>query len=104
MSQPRTRSRALDVNWDGSDGFEFMAGIRVTGEDRPGILNDITHAILTYQNTNIRSVNIASQDSLFEGTVMVMVKHIEHLNRLLERVRKIRNVKNVERFEQTNIE
>lgn len=104
MSQPRTRSRALDVNWEGSDGFEFMAGIRVTGEDRPGILNDITHAILTYQNTNIRSVNIASQDSLFEGTVMVMVKHIEHLNRLMERVRKIRNVKNVERFEQTSVE
>ena len=104
MSQPRTKSRALDVNWEGSDGFEFMAGIRVTGEDRPGILNDITHAILTYQNTNIRSVNIASQDSLFEGTVMVMVKHIEHLNRLIERVRKIRNVKNVERFEQASVE
>ena len=104
MSQPRTRSRALDVNWEGSDGFEFMAGVKVTGEDRPGILNDITHAILTYQNTNIRSVNIASQDSLFEGTVMVMVKHIEHLNRVMERLRKIRNVKNVERFEQTNAE
>ncbi|MEO6047589.1 MAG: RelA/SpoT family protein, partial [Candidatus Kapaibacterium sp.] len=104
MSQPRTRNRALDVNWDGSDGFEFMAGIKVTGEDRPGILNDITHAILTYQNTNIRSVNIASQDSLFEGTFMVMVKHIEHLNRVLERLKKIRNVKHVERFEQASIE
>jgi len=104
LSQPRTRSRALDVNWDGSDGFEFMAGIRVTGEDRPGMLNDITHAILTYQSTNIRSVNISSQDSLFEGTVIVMVKHIEHLNRLMERLRKIRNVKNVERFEQSGAE
>jgi len=104
LGQPRTRSRALDVNWEGSDGFEFMAGIRVTGDDRPGILNDITHAILTYQNTNIRSVNIASLDSLFEGTVMVMVKHIEHLHRVMERLRKIRNVKNVERFEQTSVE
>ncbi len=104
LSQPRTRSRALDVNWDGSDGFEFMAGIKVTGEDRPGMLNDITHAILTYQNTNIRSVNISSQDSLFEGTVIVMVKHIDHLNRVLERLRKIRNVKNVERFEQSGNE
>lgn len=104
LGQSRTSSRALDVNWEGSDGFEFMAGIRVTGEDRPGMLNDITHAILTYQSTNIRSVNISSQDSLFEGTVIVMVKHIEHLNRLIERLRKIRNVKNVERFEQAGTE
>jgi RelA/SpoT family (p)ppGpp synthetase len=104
LKRPRTRDRALDVNWEGADGFEFMAGIRLSGEDRPGILNDITHAILSYQNTNIRSVNIASQDSLFVGTVMVMVKHTEHLERLLERLRKIRNVKNVERFEQVNAE
>ncbi len=99
LRQPRTRNRALDVTWAGSDGFEFMAGIRVTGEDRPGLLNDITHAIVSYQNTNIRSVNIASVDSLFEGTVMVLVKHIEHLSRLLERLKKIQNVQNVERFE-----
>jgi RelA/SpoT family (p)ppGpp synthetase len=104
LQRPKTRDRALDVNWEGSDGFEFMAGIRLSGEDRPGILNDITHAILSYQNTNIRSVNIESQDSLFVGTVMVMVKHTEHLDRLLERLRKIRNVKNVERFEQVNAE
>lgn len=99
LQHSRTRNKALDVSWAGSDGFEFIAGIRVTGEDRPGLLNDITHAILSYQNTNIRSVNIASLDSLFEGTVMVMVKHIEHLNRLIDRLRKIQNVRNVERFE-----
>lgn len=99
LQQPRTRNRALDVSWAGSDGFEFMAGIRVTGEDRTGLLNDITHAIVSYQNTNIRSVNIASHDSLFEGTVMVMVKHIEHLSRLIERLRKIQNIRMVERFE-----
>jgi len=99
LQQPKTRNRALDVSWAGSDGFEFMAGIRVTGEDRPGLLNDITHAIVSYQNTNIRSVNIASHDSLFEGTVMVMVKHIEHLGRLIDRLRKIQNIRSVERFE-----
>lgn len=99
LRQPRARNKALDVSWARSDGFEFMAGIRVTGEDRPGLLNDVTHAILSCQSTNIRSVNIASHDSLFEGTVMVMVKHIEHLNHLIERLRKIPNVKNVDRFE-----
>ncbi len=102
LKQPRTRNRALDVSWAGSDGFEFMSAIRVTGEDRPGMLNDITHAILSYQNTNIRSVNIESKDSLFEGVITVLVKNIEHLNRLMERLRKVRNVENVERFEESS--
>ncbi len=81
-----------------------MAAIRVSGDDRPGMLNDLTHAVLSYQNTNIRSVNIESQDSLFEGILTVMVKNIEHLDRLIERVRKVRNVRLVERFEQTSLE
>ncbi len=100
LAQPKTRNRTLDVSWAGSDGYDFMAAIRVSGEDRPGILNDVTHAILSYRNTNIRSVNIESMDSLFEGVVTVMVKDIEHLQRLIERVRKVRNVQQVDRFEQ----
>jgi guanosine-3',5'-bis(diphosphate) 3'-pyrophosphohydrolase len=68
------------------------------------MLNDLTHAILSYQNTNMRSVNIESQDSLFEGVITVMVKNIEHLNRLIDRLRKVRNVRQVERFEQATLE
>ncbi|MBC8144774.1 MAG: RelA/SpoT family protein, partial [bacterium] len=90
----------LDVSWGTGSGHDFMAAIRVSGEDRAGMLNDLTHAILSYQNTNMRSVNIESQDSLFEGVITVMVKNIEHLNRLIDRLRKVRNVEGVERFEQ----
>lgn len=63
------------------------------------MLNDITNAIVTYRNTNIRSVNIESQDSLFEGIVTVIVPHTDHLSRLMERVRRIPNVHGVERFD-----
>jgi guanosine-3',5'-bis(diphosphate) 3'-pyrophosphohydrolase len=104
MQEPDTRNRTLDVSWGTGTGHDFMAAIRVSGEDRPGMLNDLTHAILSYQNTNMRSVNIESQDSLFEGVITVMVKNIEHLNRLIDRLRKVRNVRQVERFEQATLE
>lgn len=100
LRNPKMSNRIIDVRFASADGFEFLSAIKVTGEDRPGILNDLTHAILSYQNTNIRSVNIESQDSLFEGVLTVIVKNIDHLHRLMERLRKIRNVQNVERFEQ----
>lgn len=105
LEKPDSGGRALDVDWAAKDdGFEFIAAIRVSGEDRPGMLNDITHAIVSYRSTNIRSVNIESQDSLFVGIVTVMVRHIEHLERLMERLKKIANIDHVERFEQGRVE
>lgn len=100
LQKPRVRNRVVSVNWDGNDGFEFLSGIRVSGVDRAGILNDVTHAILTCDNTNIRSVNIYSKDSLFEGYVTLIVKDLIHLNKLMDRLKKIRSIKVVERFEQ----
>ena len=94
-----TSSKSLDVAWGSKKNHEFIAALRVSGEDRPGMLNDITHAIVSYRNTNIRSVNIESQDSLFEGIVTVMVRHTEHLDRLTERLMRIPNVDHVERFD-----
>lgn len=101
LEKPNGSGRALNVDWAGKDdGFEFIAAIRISGEDRPGMLNDITHAIVSYRSTNIRSVNIESQDSLFVGIVTAMVRHTEHLDRLIDRLKKIPNVDHVERFEQ----
>jgi GTP pyrophosphokinase len=78
----------------------FVAGVRIEGDDRPGMLNDITHAISSYLNTNIRSVNIDSVDGLFEGTFILFVQNTDHLNRILDKIRKIRGVRRAERFEE----
>lgn len=92
--------RVVEVNWPPTTGQEFLAGIRVAGEDRPGMLNEITHAISSYNNTNIRAVNLDTHDSLFEGSILIFVKDIEHLNHLLDRIRKIKGVLRVERLEE----
>ena len=51
-------------------------------------------------NTNIRSVNIDSRDSFFEGTFLLYVKDTDHLNRVMEKIRKIKGVTKVDRFEE----
>ena len=92
--------RILDVNWPLDNGVMFVSGIKVAGEDRTAMLNDITHAISSYLNTNIRSVNIDSSDQVFEGTFLLYVKDTEHLNRVLEKIRRIRGVTGADRFEE----
>jgi RelA/SpoT family (p)ppGpp synthetase len=93
------RNRLVDISWPANGASDFIAGMKISGLDRPGILNDITHAISTYMNTNIRSVNIDTKDSMFEGSIIIWVKNTEHLNRLIEKILKINGVFSVERFD-----
>jgi guanosine-3',5'-bis(diphosphate) 3'-pyrophosphohydrolase len=91
--------KLVAVQWPGTDVTLFVAGLTVKGEDSPGILNDIAHTIVSYRSTNIKSININTNDSTFEGSVMVYVNNLEHLNNLMDRLKKLRGLYKIERFE-----
>lgn len=91
-------NRIIIVDWPQTNGSEFAAAIKISGEDRSGMLNDITHSISSFQNTNIRGVNLNTRDSLFEGLIVLNVKNTDHLGRIIEKLRKIRGVTRAERF------
>lgn len=90
--------RLVEVSWPLSNGADFIAGIRVSGKDRPGLLSDVTHAISTFQNTNIRSVNIDSRGPLFDGQIILFVKNTDHLSRIIDKIRRVEGILEVERF------
>jgi len=92
--------RVVEVGWPPTAGEEFLAGIRVGGEDRPGMLSEITHVIANYQNTNIRGVNLDTHDSMFEGSILLYVKDLDHLRILIDRIKKTKGVLRVERLEE----
>jgi guanosine-3',5'-bis(diphosphate) 3'-pyrophosphohydrolase len=92
--------RILEVKWPADDGTMFVAGIKTSGDDRPGLLNDVTHAISSTMNTNIRSVNIDSHDTIFDGTFILQVLNTDHLQRILEKIRKVKGVTRAERFDE----
>jgi guanosine-3',5'-bis(diphosphate) 3'-pyrophosphohydrolase len=89
--------KLVSVNWKASPTNEFLAGLRIFGEDKMGMTNAITQAILK-TDTNIRSIALNAKDGIFEGTVVVYVKDIAHLNRLVDRIKRIDGVFTVERF------
>jgi RelA/SpoT family (p)ppGpp synthetase len=97
--QSRNDGRLVQLQWASVQQGDFISAIRLEGEDRPGLLSDITNAIVGYNNTNIRSVNINAIGSEFQGIVTVFVKNTEHLHRLFDKLRKIKGIKLIERFE-----
>jgi (p)ppGpp synthase/HD superfamily hydrolase len=90
--------RIVEVGWPPANGADFIAAIRLSGKDRSGLLSDVTHAISNYQNTNIRSVNIDSRGSMFEGQIILYVKNTEHLSRVIDKIKKVAGILEVERF------
>jgi RelA/SpoT family (p)ppGpp synthetase len=92
-------SKLIPVQWPQSEGNLFVAGLTVMGEDSPGILNELSHTIVSFQNTNIKSININTNDSTFEGSITIYVHNLDHLARVVERLKRLKGVYSVERFE-----
>lgn len=92
-------SRIVPVTWPKANGAFFVAGLIIRGEDMPGLLKDISNSITAYDNTNIKSVNITTNDSMFRGTITVYVKDLEHLKKLIDRLKKNKGIFSVERFD-----
>ncbi|MDT9546010.1 MAG: bifunctional (p)ppGpp synthetase/guanosine-3',5'-bis(diphosphate) 3'-pyrophosphohydrolase [Chlorobium phaeovibrioides] len=89
--------RVVSVSWNRKVDAEFLAGIRIVGEDRIGITNQITLVISKF-DTNIRSISLHARDGMFVGTVMVYVKNTEKLTFLMDKLKKVGGVFTVERL------
>lgn len=95
-------NKIIAVDWPRKNDSLFVAGIKIRGEDIPGLLNNISNSITTYRNTNIKAINMYSSDSVFHGTITVYVEDLEHLNRLMEKLKKHKSIFSVERFDGEN--
>ncbi len=92
--------RIIPINWNETGGGNFTGGIKIIGEDKPGILNKITKAISKNFNLNIRSVDIKTRNSMFEGTLILNIQNLKQLNQIIEKINSQEGVFSVERFEQ----
>ncbi|MEO8665123.1 MAG: bifunctional (p)ppGpp synthetase/guanosine-3',5'-bis(diphosphate) 3'-pyrophosphohydrolase [Ignavibacteria bacterium] len=92
--------RIIQINWNETQGGEFTEGIKIIGEDRPGILNEITKTISKNFNSNIKSVDIKTKSSMFEGTFILSIQNLKQLNQIMEKINNQEGVFSVSRYEQ----
>lgn len=92
-------TKLVSVQWPKGENSLFVAGITLMGEDSPGLLNELSHTIVSFKNTNIKSINVNTNDNTFEGSITVYVQDLDHLYNLIERLKKVKGVYSVERFE-----
>jgi GTP diphosphokinase / guanosine-3',5'-bis(diphosphate) 3'-diphosphatase len=92
-------NRIIKAKWTDQKELAFLAGIRIKGTDRVGLVNDLTRIISNSLRVNMRSITIDSHDGIFEGNIMVFVNDTGHLDKLIQRMGKVSGVLTVERFD-----
>ena len=92
-------NRIVRAKWTEQLELAFLAGIRIKGSDRVGLVNDVTRIISTSLKVNMRSITMDSNDGIFEGQIMVFVNDTAHLDRLIQRLSRVDGVLTVERFD-----
>ena len=91
--------RIVDVEWAKNIDTQFLGALKVIGEDRVGLINDITNVISNSLKTNMKSINVASDSGMFEGLLTIYVEDITHLYQIVKKLEKIEGVKTVTRYE-----
>jgi GTP diphosphokinase / guanosine-3',5'-bis(diphosphate) 3'-diphosphatase len=92
-------NRAIKINWDKKESISFLAGIKITGLDKMGMINDITRIISSELNLNIKSFHLEAKDGLTEGEIKLFVQDTDSLKHLLGNLKKIDGVKTVSRVD-----
>ena len=90
--------RRIDVEWDkGSDASPYTVRLRISVEDRRGILADVSSRIADI-NTNIRDVE-ATVDEAQRGSIRMTVEisDVKHLDKVMRSLKSVDGVLAVER-------
>ncbi len=92
--------RVVKAKWTNDQLISFLAGLKLTGTDELGLVQNITKVISSDNHVNMRSISFDTEDGIFQGSIMVYVHDTKHLNHLMENLRKVKGVNKVERVDQ----
>lgn len=97
--QERYPYRVIEARWTDYDKNNtlYPVTLRIVGHDDIGIVNNITSIITQEKDVMMRGINIESHDTLFSGTLSLMLNGNTKLNKLIAKIESIKGVKQVKR-------
>ena len=94
--------RILDSRWVDKENIDFIATINIKGIDRLGLINNVTKIISSQMNVNMTSININSEDGIFEGEITLFVHNVNVLNSLTKKLKNVDGVTHIKRIYKHN--
>lgn len=81
--------RVVKVTWNKQKEIAFLSGLRIKGFDDKGLVHKITNIISSDMRLNMQSINIVSEDGVFEGTIHIFVNDKKEMNALLQKIKSL---------------
>lgn len=91
--------RVVKAKWTSQQEIAFLAGLKIIGTDRVGLINDVTKIISNELKVNMRSITIDTDQGIFEGNIMLYVHDTRHLDMLIKKLEKVNGVVKVHRYD-----
>jgi guanosine-3',5'-bis(diphosphate) 3'-pyrophosphohydrolase len=91
--------RMVKARWTNQQELAFLTGLRITGIDDVGLINQLTTVISNDFKVNIRSITVDSDNGIFEGAIMVYVNDTNHLDNLIRKLNTVKGITAVTRFD-----
>ena len=91
--------RVIEARWTDIDntGALYPVTLRIVGNDNIGVVTNITSVISQEKDVMMRGINIESNDTLFSGTLTLLVGGNAKLNKLIAKIESVKGVKQVKR-------
>jgi guanosine-3',5'-bis(diphosphate) 3'-pyrophosphohydrolase len=92
----KENERLMDVEWDVDRHQQFLAQIKIIGQERRNFLKDVTE-VISATNTNIINIDGSVDDTVIHISMVLQVGNLAHLNRIIAKLQTIQGIVSVER-------
>ncbi len=89
--------RILQAKWISEEEIDFIASISIKGIDSLGLMNKVTQIISNQMNVNIKSINIKTDDGIFDGVITLKVHNVGFLNDLTKKLKSLDAISSITR-------
>jgi guanosine-3',5'-bis(diphosphate) 3'-pyrophosphohydrolase len=96
-------NRVVKAKWMSEQQNAFLAGLRIIGTDRLGLMRDVTDIISNELKVNMRSISIDTETGIFDGQIMLYINNTKHLDDIIRKLEKVPDIMKVSRFESKNM-
>jgi GTP pyrophosphokinase len=91
--------RVVKAKWTSRQAVAFLAGLKIIGTDRIGIINDVSNIISAQHKVNMRSLVINTVNGIFDGQIELFVDDTKHLEALITNLGKVSGIETVSRYD-----
>ncbi len=91
-------NKIIRTKWNDKESIGFLTGIKLTGIDKKGFINDIIKIITENFNLNIKSFHLESQGGMIEATILLYVYSTENLSVIIKHIKELPEITKIDRI------